>query len=342
MGFLKETLNPFRILGIVILIIIIVLIGFLIYMVIGQAPPASRIDFGVTFSKPFAQKLGLDWREAYLAILDDLKVRKLRLVAYWPEVEPNRDSYSFEDLDWQINQASQKGTEVILAVGRRLPRWPECHIPDWAANLSEEEQQEKILILIDKVVNRYKDNLTIKAWQIENEPFLRGFGECPPLDVEFLDKEIALVRQLDFSVSRPIIISTSGELSSWISPAKRTDILGTTLYRTIWKEKIGYFKYPIPPVFYYKRANLVKKITGVERTIIVELQAEPWGPKQIYDLEPEEQAKSMNLEKFKEIISYTRRTGFDEAYLWGVEWWYQRNKQGNGSMWNEAKKLWDI
>ena len=50
----------------------------------------------------------------------------------------------------------------------------------------------------------------------------------------------------------------------------------------------------------------------------------------------------MNLEKFKEIISYTRRTGFDEAYLWGVEWWYQRNKQGNGSMWNEAKKLWDI
>ena len=40
---------------------------------------------------------------------------------------------------------------------------------------------------ITETINRYKDNQAIKAWQVENEPFLKGFGECPKLDKEFLD-----------------------------------------------------------------------------------------------------------------------------------------------------------
>ena len=74
--------------------------------------------------------------------------------------------------------------------------------------------------------------------------------------------------------------------------------------------------------------------------IIVELQAEPWGPKMIYETPLEEQNKSMNLEKFKEIIDYTQRTGFDEAYLWGAEWWYWlKEKHNNETIWQEAQKL---
>ncbi len=30
----------------------------------------------------------------------------------------------------------------------------------------------------------------IWAWQIENEPFLNMFGECPPFDKEFFEKEV--------------------------------------------------------------------------------------------------------------------------------------------------------
>jgi len=42
----------------------------------------------------------------------------------------------------------------------------------------------------------------------------------------------------------------------------------------------------------------------------------------IWETTPEEQDKTMNLERFKGIIKYTEQTGFDEAYLWGAEWWY--------------------
>jgi len=31
-----------------------------------------------------------------------------------------------------------------------------------------------------------KNEKAITAWQVENEPFLAGFGECPKFDVYFL------------------------------------------------------------------------------------------------------------------------------------------------------------
>ena len=198
----------FHIIILFIILVIFCLVGLLIYLVTGQAPNVPDIAFGITFSQIFAEKMGLDWPEAYLNILDDLKVKKLRLIAYWPKIEPNQGEYSFTDLDWQISEAVKRDAEVILVIGRKLPRWPECHIPDWARNLNESEQQERLLLLLTEIVDHYQGNKTIKAWQVENEPFLKGFGQCPKLDKQFLDKEIALVRQLDFD-QRPIIVSAS-------------------------------------------------------------------------------------------------------------------------------------
>jgi hypothetical protein len=339
MKFWRDIFNPLRILRWSVGILFFGLAGLLIYLMTGQATPASQITFGVSFSQPFAEEMGLDWQNTYLAILDELGVKKIRLIAYWPRIEPEPGKYTFDDLDWQISEAEQRGAEVILAIGRRLPRWPECHIPDWAKDLSESEQQERVLQMLVEVVNHYRGNKTIKAWQVENEPFLRGFGHCPKLDKKFLDKEISLVRKLD-GYQRPIILTASGELSSWLQPAMRADILGTSLYRIIWNKYLGYFHYPIRPVFYYKRANLVKRLTGIEKIILIELQAEPWGPKLIEKMSSIEQARSMDLKKLKEIINYARQTGFDEIYLWGAEWWHWTKREGNSAIWEEVKKLW--
>lgn len=336
--FARKNLNPLRILGLFILALVIIIVSFIVYLMTGQAPAVEKIEWGVTFSQPFAEKLELDWQKTYLAILDDLGVRKLRLIAYWPDIEPERDKYNFDDLDWQIEEAAKRGAEVILVMGQKVPRWPECHIPDWASGLTEQKQQAEILSLLNKTVRRYRDNKTIKYWQVENEPFLRGFGECPKLDEKFLDREIDMVMKLD---RRPVIMTTSGELSFWGEPASRTTILGTTLYRIIWSSHFGAVHYPITPVFYYKRAQLTKYLFSLDKVFVVELQAEPWRPKQIYETPVGRQFQSMNLNEFKKTIEYFKKTGMDEAYLWGVEWWYWlKTVEYDSYIWTEAKKLW--
>lgn len=338
--FFKDVLNPLRIILIAILFIVIILAGVFVYLFTGKTTPAENIVFGVTFSQKFTEEMGLDWRTAYLDILDGLNVKKLRLVAYWDKVEPSQGEYSFDDLDWQITQAEERGIDIILAIGRRAPRWPECHSPEWVDSLSISEQQERLLLTLTEIIERYRDSKAIKAWQVENEPFLIGFGECPKLDKEFLDKEIALVRKLNTS-GKKIIMTASGELSSWIQPAVKGDVFGTTLYRIVWSDLLGQFEYPIPPIFYNRRAKIVRFFTETERVIVIELQAEPWSEKSIQETSAKEQAKSMDLDKFKDVIEYARQTGLDEFYFWGVEWWYQKKEQGNDAIWSEARKLWN-
>ncbi len=328
-----------KILKITGLVLLGLIILFFCYFFVGNTKPVEKIDFGITFSKLQADSLGLNWKETYLALLNDLNVKKLRLIAYWPEIEPEKGEFNFEDLDWQINKAIEKNAEIILVVGQRVPRWPECHIPDWASQLPTKEKQQELLIGLSKTINRYKDKKAIKYWQVENEPFLQTFGECSKLDKEFLEEEISLVRKLD--PTRKIILTESGEFSTWIGAARRSDILGTTLYRIVYSDVLNdYFHYPIPPIFYQRKAILIKKLFNVEKIIVIELQAEPWGPKPIYDMSFEEQSKSMDKEKLKSIINYTKKAGFKQAYLWGAEWWYWlKTIHNNRSMWDAAKTL---
>ena len=319
--------------------IILFIIFFLMSItIVALAMPRQnmKVVYGVTFSKAFAQHLGLDWKETYLALLDDAGVKKVRLPSYWNEIEKEKGEYFFEDLDWQIEEAEKRGVEIVLSLGQKQPRWPECHIPQWALEIDEAERHHELIGYVAKVVNRYKDENSITAWQVENEPFL-PYGECPKLDKTLLDAEISKVKELD---SRPIIISDSGELGTWYSAAKRADILGTTLYRIVWNDKIGYIHYPTPSVIYRLKAAIIMYLTGVEKIIIVELQGEPWGPKMIIETSLEDQYKSMDPEQFQENIDYVKGIEFSEAYLWGGEWWYWlKTKKNDDRIWNIAKKV---
>ena len=308
------------------------------YLFIGTPPQAKEISWGVNFSQKHAQNLGLDWKETYSALLDDLKVKNIKLITHWDLIELNEGKYYFEDLDWQIKKAEEKDARLLLVIGMKTGRWPECHIPGWAKNLNKEEQQKEILEMIEEVVLRYRERVSVWAWQVENEPFF-PFGECPWVDKNFLKKEIDLVKSLD-SQSRPIVISDSGEGSLWVNAAKFGDIVGTTLYKKVWFRQLGnYIYYPFPPIFYWRKAQLIEKIFN-KKVIVVELQAEPWGPKLLYESPLEEQEKTMNLERFKANIEFAKKTGLDEFYLWGGEWWYWlKEKQNKPEIWQEAKKL---
>jgi len=320
-------------------VVVLIVIFFVIFLLSrGYIYDREDVGYGITFSPKQAENLGMDWQETFLAILNDLQVRRLRLSAYWNEVEPNINEYSWERLDWQINEASKVNAEIILAVGGRLPRWPECHFPAWTADISGEQKDAELLEYIEAVIKRYQGNKNIIAWQVENEPFLINFGECPKLDKELLDREIALVRALD---NRQIIITDSGELSAWLPAAKRADIFGTTMYLNTYSKLLqSYVRYPIEPGFFRFKKNITRLFSRLEKWLVIELQAEPWGPKQFQDLSKEERSLTMDLEKFKNIIEFSRQTGFQEFYLWGAEWWYwEKTVNGDGGIWEEARGL---
>lgn len=318
--------------------ILIIIFLFLIFLLSrGPVYDKEELEYGVTFSQKQAEDLGLDWQQVYIGILDDLRVGKLRLSAYWNEIEAVKDDYLWEDLDWQINEASARKAQVILAVGGRLPRWPECHYPVWATELSKQAREKQILEYISVAVNRYKDFDNIIAWQVENEPFLSHFGDCPQLNSKFLDAEIDLVRTLD---PRPIVVTDSGELSVWIPAVRRADIFGTTMYRDTYSKTLKrYIHYPIHPGFFRFKKNIANMFARPQKWIVIELQAEPWTPTPYQYASQEERDKTMNLQKFREILEFGRRAGFREFYLWGVEWWYWEREEGRPEMWEEARVL---
>ena len=52
------------------------LLSFL-FLFVGTPPRAERVTWGVNFSTKAAEYLGLDWKEAYLALLRDLGVKNI-------------------------------------------------------------------------------------------------------------------------------------------------------------------------------------------------------------------------------------------------------------------------
>ncbi len=322
------------------IIILLVFLFFIYIFFIAKAPVQKNITWGVNFSQAQAVYLKLDWKKTYLAILEDLGLKHIKLLTQWDFIEGEKGQYFFEDVDWQIKEAEKNNAKLIYVVGMKSGRWPECHLPDWASSLSKQEQQAELLKYIKEVVLKYKENKSIIAWQAENEPFFK-FGVCPWYDVNFLKKEVKLIKSID--PTRPVIISDSGEQSLWIEAARIGDIVGSTMYRRIWVHIIGdvgfYIKVPIPSVSYWMKTQIIKKVFN-KKVINVELQAEPWGYETFDKLSLGEQAKTMDINKFKENIAYAKQTGFDTFYFWGTEWWYWlKETQNKPEIWNEAKKL---
>ncbi len=322
-----------------IILTILVFIGFFwLWATNRPTKKTNELTYGLTFSPLVLNDMGLDWHAAFIDMLDNLKVKKLRLVAYWNIIEAEKDKYTFNDIDWQIEEAQKREAKIILAVGGRLPRWPECHQPDWAKNQNKTEREQELLDYLEQTIKRYDSNPAIAAWQIENEPFLFGFGECPKLDKKFLDQEIALAKKL---TKKPIIITDSGELSLWVPAAKRADIFGTSIYRHTYSRLLDhYITYPFTPNFFKAKTKITELFTKEKPMIVIELQAEPWGKEAYFKLSAEERAKTMDLTKFKENIEFSRQAGFDTFYLWGIEWWYwEKETNQNNSYWQYAQEL---
>lgn len=326
-----------------------IFLGFWWFAVGGyiSALPAIRygrpIIWGVTFSSKFAEQLSLDWRETYGAIMDELKPKKIRLIAYWDRIENYEGRFDFSELDFQLAWARAKNSEVVLALGMKTPRWPECHIPEWARDKNIAEREAKLRAYMRAVIERYKNNQEIKMWQVENEPYLL-FGDCPEREDNFLEQEIYLVKSID--QSRPILVTDGGEFGIWIGAARKGDVFGATMYRKVYPKFIGpvfgTVEYPLGPEYFRLKEKITRVIAGdfKKEFIVIELQAEPWGHAEINKLSYQEQIELFSPEYFAETINYAKNTGFEEYYLWGAEWWYLlKNRQNDSRYFDLARAL---
>jgi hypothetical protein len=318
---------------IVALVAILLIAGYFYF----QFKPTKNPEFGITFSHTYAASLGFDPMQMYRDMLDDLKPKKIRLMAYWDEIEKQQGKFEFKNIDTMLTEADKRNVEVILVVGKKQPRWPECHVPDWYKGLDADKQSQATFDMIKTTIEHFRGFRSIKYWQVENEPYFVFGLDCPKQDPEMVKKEIQEVKSLD---SRQVIITDSGEQGNWNFAAKSdADVLGATMYRLVYNDHFGYYKYPIGPWFYKIKAGILKKFAGKD-IIGVELQAEPWLLSGVHNTDLETQKSLMNPKIFADHIEFAKETGFSDNYLWGVEWWYWMAKKNNDwGMWGVAKDL---
>lgn len=315
------------------------LVSLIIALFFIKPRKADYYQFGVTFSPRYAQELGLSWKSLYLEMFSKLNIKRLRLPVYWDTLEPENGKFDFSQTDYLITGAEKNNAQVLLVVGMKQPRWPECFMPSWVKKLPEKERREKLLASITTIINRYKGSSAVWGWQVENEPLMK-FGEgCDKIDRNFLKSEVETVRQLD--PTRPVVLTDSGELRPWRTPMRLSDVFGTTLYRKVEDRIFGVLYFPFPPSYYALKSGIVNRIFAPknQRTFIAELQAEPWTLQPVSTVSTQGQVKSFSTKQFLDNINFAKQTGFSEIYLWGVEWWFYMEDKGHPEYLEFAEQL---
>lgn len=277
------------------------------------------MSFSIKQCRNFKQdpRITLEW------LITDMGFRRFRLMSYWDEIEKTQGDYDFSELDRQVAAIEKVGGQITLCLGARQPRWPENHWPEWAWELSKPERDRALLEFVAIIVEKYKSCSAIVSWQLENEALLKEFGERSEVDRSRLNAEFDLVKQIDRT--RPVIMTTS---TSWGIPVRSPipDSVGFSLYNIVFN-KGRYRRSLYLPIIFRIRAWLI-----LLPCFIHELQAEPWGPKAIWEMDNAEQAKSMNPAQIEENIRYAKKTKLYPIDLWGGEWWYDYTRKGDKSI----------
>jgi hypothetical protein len=354
MNRLHKILNQTIVKRLFIVLIIILLIlsrdAFLQWTV-SNPGRATDLKIGTTFIKINAEHLKLDWRSAYNETIDNFKY--IRIPVFWDQLESEAGKFDWVDLDWQMQRAAQTNAKILLAIGHRVPRYPECYAPSWTKELSQTEFKRSLFQTLTTIVNRYKDHPAIDAWQVENEPLAKILGTiwggkaCREIS-QWVTEEVKLVKQLD-QAKHPTIVTYA--FSPWPSSQLRqtlkfgSDAIGITLFNKlffrspIFNGYVEMFKFgPMAPLRLPYQRSLAKQ--QKKQFWIPELQAEPWGPNGPYDFaKPEDAYISMNPDRLQETWQHGVEAGADRIYLWGVEWWLSERNQGRPMMLEAVKHL---
>jgi len=302
------------------------------YFFAGWPTKSTDTTYGITWSKTYADYLGIDPQAGLKAAVEDLGVKYFRIPVYWTEVEPKQGEFQFDWLKAQLDEIAAHGGKAILVVGAKQPRWPECWVPDWAKALPTDQEQAAQLAYDKKVFDTFASHPAVLAWQVENEPeFL--FGTCGRQSKEFTRKEISSVKQWEQDTQtagkrQPVYTTTSGEWSTWLEFAGATDGVGISTYRVVRLTSGMIFRYFFLPPWAYTRKALIAAVWAGP-IFVSEMQMEPWMTHGLTDPNDPQIAETMDMNRMKSNLAFASEMHMPSVYFWGAEWWYWMKVKGN-------------
>lgn len=310
---------------------------------------------GTTFSQLQCWYLGLDYQETFRQICD-LGFDRVRLCAYWHELQPSATQFDFTKLDWLLDEAHRRGIEVVLAVGMKAPRYPEFHFPDWmrakydttTARVLDRDPAiaDLTLKMLDRVVQHTRTAPTLNYWQVENEPFTHlEITGGRTLSEAFVHQEVKLVRSralpgqkilLTNAITLPAAQPEDDQAfraSLWLA-----DAVGFNVYAKVPQGASRAYLEAQPA--YWKKLSTWRselKRWGKE-SWIAEAQAEPWEANELVPVTQLEYPSSSPTQA-SQIVDQVQAIGFNPVLLWGCEYWYWHRKQGRDQWWLGMRQL---
>lgn len=281
--------------------------------------------FGTTFSHQQALNLKQDPQQSFLRILA-LPLQRIRLCAYWSELQPTPNQWHIDVLRWYVQKAENAGKQVVLACGQKAPRWPEFYLPNWVTTPLK-KQPEPVLSYLKKLVNSLKNFSCITAWQVENEPFDQSGPTHQVIDTSLFQLEIELIRSLD---QRPIVSTVWGNTlltrNSFMRVTSLVDAIGLDFYPITATN----LPRPLPSHYYHWLPIPILRhiIAHAKKPVyIAELQAEPWEIDQKTYLSRTQRSMSQLL--LNKNIAFAQSLGLTTIDFWGSEYWlYAKDTHG--------------
>lgn len=318
--------------------------------------------YGVSYSFEQADWYGLDPREDYKKLLDEVKPDWVRLPFFWDQMVDEGGSLKIDDLKFAIEEAEKRDVKVVIALGAKTPYYPETHFPaeikdqvKFGQRLTPDHPIVDELLNIDKkVVDELSEYPNISHWQVENEPLL-GDPRGISVSVDLVKKEVEVVRNAD-PKKRPVILNHPAGWyfdRSWLdllSILEVGDVYSTNAYfktkgthlfaakvsgvelRIPWPD---FFVWPVQPWPLLSPPYETFKKKAEERGVgfwVMEMQSEPY----IREVKDAEKAvfhfSARDVEKGN---SFLKSYGINSIGFWGAHFWQFRAKNGDNT-WIDA------
>lgn len=296
------------------------------------------MKLGMTFSHREIQHNGGEPLPALKAAWQ-LNPSFIRLACYWDEIEPEEGSYIFEPLCQLLNFCEERHQAVVLTVGVKAPRWPEFYWPNWVKKLSPADRQQRLHSYLRKVLAECGGYDCVQVWQIENEPLDPSGPDNQIINQSDLAAEVALVKSQDH---RPVLITVWGNAlrgrpDVWQQAKELADIVGIDIYPRQFVKTIGWKNWYQGPDL--SIADINQMITKLGKTCwVTELQAEPWEASTAAYW----QQGGGFLKFVEKHLAFAQQLQADQVLLWGVEFWWELQRQGNTQVWQTFSDLVDI